>query len=214
MMNAYDEMYLSDATANLGDMFDYAVNDLGMGGDEFMHMFNISGIGRHFAHGNVKYIAGKSGFELAADIIWITKHTKPATPPTFREQKTAEYWAGWILAGYQWQYGASFALVQRLLPFSEVCKMYKTLHEADPTKFFETANAVIRKNAPYTNLRYARDNAGLSQAKLAKNAGINLRSIQMYEQRNKDINKAQAMTLAAIARALSCDIEDLLETIG
>ena len=37
-------------------------------------------------------------------------------------------------------------------------------------------------------------------------------SIQMYEQRNKDVNKAQAITLAKIARVLGCDIEDLLES--
>jgi DNA-binding Xre family transcriptional regulator len=34
----------------------------------------------------------------------------------------------------------------------------------------------------------------------------------MYEQKNKDINKAQAMTLAKIARVLGCDVEDLLES--
>jgi DNA-binding XRE family transcriptional regulator len=214
MMNAYDEMYLTDATANLGDMFEYAVNDLGYNGDEFMHMFIISGIGKQFANGNVKYIAGKSGFELADEIIWLIKHTRVGVIPSYREHRSAEYWAGWILAQYQWQYGATFGLVQRLLPFSEVCKMYPMLHEADSTKFFETANAVIRRNSPGTNLRYARENAGLSQAKLAHKASVNLRSIQMYEQRNKDINKAGAMTLAKIARALTCNIEDLLETIG
>jgi len=35
--------------------------------------------------------------------------------------------------------------------------------------------------------------------------------IQLYEQRNKDINKAQAITLFKIARVLSCAVVDLLE---
>ena len=52
---------------------------------------------------------------------------------------------------------------------------------------------------------------GLSQSKLADEAGVSLRSIQMYEQRNKDINKAQALTVVKIARALGCEVEDLLE---
>ena len=52
---------------------------------------------------------------------------------------------------------------------------------------------------------------GLSQAQLAEEAQISLRSIQMYEQRNKDINKAQALSLAKISRVLGCEMEDLLE---
>jgi DNA-binding XRE family transcriptional regulator len=213
-MNAYDEMYLAGATANLGDMFDYAINDLGYDGDTFMHMFVVSGIAAQFARGNVKYLAGKSGFELADAIVWKIRRTRPDTEPVYREGKTAEYWAGWILAQYQWQYAAPFPLVQRLLPFSEILKMYPTLHEADVTGFFEAAGAVIKRNAAATNLRRAREIRGLSQAKLARKAGVNLRSIQMYEQRGKDINKAQAMTLASLARALGCGTEDLLETIG
>jgi DNA-binding Xre family transcriptional regulator len=35
----------------------------------------------------------------------------------------------------------------------------------------------------------------------------------MYEQRRKDINKAQAITVASLARALYCETEDLLEYI-
>ncbi|MCL2815351.1 MAG: helix-turn-helix transcriptional regulator [Oscillospiraceae bacterium] len=61
-------------------------------------------------------------------------------------------------------------------------------------------------------LKKLRKTAGLSQSQLAKEAGVSLRSIQMYEQRSKDVNKAQAITLAKIARVLGCDIEDLLET--
>jgi hypothetical protein len=34
----------------------------------------------------------------------------------------------------------------------------------------------------------------------------------MYEQRNKDITKAQPITLAEISRILGCEGEDLLET--
>jgi DNA-binding Xre family transcriptional regulator len=33
----------------------------------------------------------------------------------------------------------------------------------------------------------------------------------MYEQRNKDINKASAETLYRISKVLGCTIEDLLE---
>ena len=54
---------------------------------------------------------------------------------------------------------------------------------------------------------------GLSQQKLADLADTDLRSIQMYEQRKNDINKAQTITLFKISKVLGCKIEDLLEKI-
>ena len=52
---------------------------------------------------------------------------------------------------------------------------------------------------------------GITQFELAKKADVSLRSIQMYEQRNKDINKASVGTIYSIAKVLGCTIEDLLE---
>ena len=52
---------------------------------------------------------------------------------------------------------------------------------------------------------------GCTQAELAKRSGVSLRSIQMYEQRNKDINKASVDTIYRIAKVLGCTMEDLVE---
>ena len=38
--------------------------------------------------------------------------------------------------------------------------------------------------------------------------------IQQYEQRQKDINKAQADTLLRLSRVLNCGVEDLVEKIN
>ena len=62
-----------------------------------------------------------------------------------------------------------------------------------------------------TNLKRIRNLYGCTQAELAKRSGVSLRSIQMYEQRNKDINKASAASLYQISRVLGCTIENLLE---
>lgn len=61
------------------------------------------------------------------------------------------------------------------------------------------------------NLKRIREDAGLSQGKLAAASGISVRVIQAYEQGAKDINKAQGATLRALARALDCSMEDLME---
>ncbi len=63
-----------------------------------------------------------------------------------------------------------------------------------------------------SKLKRIRENRGLSQTELAKQSGVNLRNIQMYEQRGNDIDKAQARTLYKLSRVLGCDIEDLLES--
>ena len=52
---------------------------------------------------------------------------------------------------------------------------------------------------------------GLSQSELARRANVGLRAIQMYEQRNKNINHAQGATLYRLSRVLGCGMEDLLE---
>lgn len=62
-----------------------------------------------------------------------------------------------------------------------------------------------------SKLQDARKAAGLSQSKLAEVAGINLRILQYYEQGKNDINKAQALTVYKLARALNVNIEDILE---
>ena len=62
-----------------------------------------------------------------------------------------------------------------------------------------------------SRLHTIRVRAGLSQSGLARRSGVTLRSIQMYEQRRKDLGKAAVSTVLALARTLGCRIEDLLE---
>ena len=56
-----------------------------------------------------------------------------------------------------------------------------------------------------------REARGVSQAQLAELSGVAKRSIQLYEQRVNDIDKAQSQTLYKLSRVLGCAIEDLLE---
>jgi DNA-binding transcriptional regulator YiaG len=159
-----------------------------------------------------------SGAELAIHTVETVTGAKPrATPPLCEAQcetRSGEYWAGWALAQYQWYAAIRFAVILRFLPFDDIVRMYPAMHEADITKFFMTANDIRSREWPQTNLKRIRKAVGISQSHLAKEAGVSLRSIQMYEQRNKDVNKAQAMTLAKIALTLDCNIMDILEING
>ena len=211
MTHAYRKTYLYNAARNFGSMMDYAVNDCALEGCMYLHMFISSGLAHQFERGNPKVVAGMSGVELAIEAIMKTTGNAPKAIPSVTDYRTSEYWGGWALAQYQWYTSRSFASILRFMPFSDILNMYYTLHEADITKFYETAEDIYARARPQTNLKRIREATGLSQSKLAAESGVPLRSIQVYEQRNKDINKAQALTVVKIARALGCDVEDLME---
>lgn len=214
MTHAYEETYLDDAMNNFGDMFDYAVNDCGFDAEEFFSQFIVSGVAEAFERGNPKYVAGLSGPELASEVMYRTVRSRPDTPSAENIDKSPEYWAGWILAYYQWQSIRRFSDMQKNgLTISRVLSLYPTLHEADISKFVSVADQIIKKNmaADVSKLQKIRKASGMTQKELAEASGTTLRMIQLYEQRKQDINKAQAITLTGIAHVLGCNVEDLLE---
>ena len=213
MTNAYSELYLDDAMQNLGDMVEYAVCDLGFDPDVFFGWFISSGIASKFEKGNPKYITGMSGFELAEAVLTETNVTHEKREPSFIEFKGREYWAGWILAYYQWETGKRFEdIVKDGLTLSTVFSMY-VLHEADESKFVEAANEIIARNRENrkTKLFEIRKARGFTQQQLSKASGVSLRMIQLYEQKQNDISKAQATVVISLAKALGCEVEDLID---
>lgn len=62
-----------------------------------------------------------------------------------------------------------------------------------------------------SNLKRIRKENKLSQSKLSELSGVNLRTLQDYEQGHKDINGASALTVYKLAQALSCSMENLIE---
>lgn len=49
------------------------------------------------------------------------------------------------------------------------------------------------------------------QQQLSEASGVTLRMIQLYEQRQNDINKARVDVVVSLAHALGCEVEDILE---
>lgn len=211
MMYAYDEIYLNDAMRNLGEAFDYSATVLNISMDDFLDMFIISGIAEQFSRGVPKFISGLSGTELVWEVLNRTINNTDLSAPQTEYNYSPEYWCGWILAFYQWHTKKSFKDIKNYLPMREIYKLYPTLHEAAEEKFVDVANAILeRQNLP-TKLQTVRKSVRLSQKELSEKSGVTLRMIQQYEQRAKDINKATASNLFALARALGCRAEDLLE---
>ncbi len=210
MIHAYPEVFLDDAMDTLGGAVEHATLFCDVDGQEFIDLFLTSGIAHEFGRGNVKYISGMSGIELARLIL--EKCGKPL--PEIRELPYSdyppEYWIGWILAYYQWYTDKSFADLCRRLKFSALYDLYGVLHEADPRKAVDVFDSILAADKE-TNLVRIRKSTGLSQSQLVKKAEVSARSIQLYEQKQNDISHAQYNHLKDLARALGCGIEDILE---
>ena len=103
-------------------------------------------------------------------------------------------------------------IVKDGLTLSTVMSMY-ILHEADENKFVEAANEILSRNKARrkTKLYEIRKARGFTQQQLSDASGVTLRMIQLYEQRQNDISKAQVNVVISLANALGCRVEDLLE---
>jgi len=211
MMSAYNEEYLKDSMENLGEAFDYAVNVCSISPDDFWNLFVVTGYSDQFGKGNPRIICGISGTELVMEILkkagLFTAFAKPQT----EYDCSPEYWCGWILAYYQWKTGRSFRNIHQYISAEDIIKLYWPLHEASEDKFVDTVNKIIRNKYTAAQLQLQRKKCGYSQKELAEKSGVNLRTLQQYELKTKDINKASVQSVLALASALECSIDELLE---
>ena len=211
MTHAYQEIYLNKAQSVLGDAFDYAVNACELNGADFVKKFTTSSVSKRMENGEPAYLAGKSGIEIVIEVVLETTGKELQVEPQENFGRSKEYWIGWAIAFYQWYSGRKYSDIFKVVSYDELERMYYTLHEADISKTVEILDKLMREYFSETNLKRIRTAYGCTQTELAKRSGVSLRSIQMYEQRNKDINKAGADTVYRLAKVLGCTVEDLIE---
>ena len=210
-MSAYPETLLPNARSLLADAADYAAVDLGLAIDDFFSFFSASAYARRIERGDRSTILGISGIELARNVLSDKAGWQDFKPARESLRRTKAYWTGWILAFYQWTSNRTFRDILQALPASTIEQMYGVYHEAPEERFAATADEIIRKKFPETRLKRIRSAYGCSQSRLAEMSGVGIRSIQLYEQRKKDINKAEVGSVLRLARALGCEIEDIME---
>lgn len=211
MMSAYPYEYLDDAMKNLGEAFDYATNVCDIDIDDFMELFISTGLSNSFEKGNPKIVSGLSGTELVMEVYRKAKGINTFPNPQVEYEYSKEYWCGWIIAYYQWVTSRSFKDIFDNILMKEVRELYPTLHEASEEKFIDVLNNIIKNKNNPSNIQRQRKISGYTQKELADLAGVNLRTLQEYESKAKDINKASALTILSLSNVLGCKIEDLLE---
>lgn len=207
-MKAYNISYINSAMSCLGEMMDYGVNSCGIEPEVFFDLFIGLGYASAFESGLPKYVVGISGRELAQRII---DESGIETHPEADFNYPDIYWCGWILAYYQWCTTIPFIDIIEHITFDYLHQAYPALHTASEDKAVSVFNEIIKKEQQMSRIQAARLNYGYSQSQLAKVSEVNLRTLQEYENKRRDINRASGTVLLRLARALSCNIEDIME---
>lgn len=205
-IRAYNELYLETAMTNMATMLDYAVNYKEWNIDAFFDVFLDSSFSQRFESGDPDTVAGKSGVEL---YYCITGETQGECKQYIEFDRSAEYWVGWALAYCQWRLSRTFRHIITAVKPSEMICWYPKYHEMDVLHTVDAIEERIKKTP--TKLEQHRKKLGYSQAQLAELSTVSLRSIQMYEQRQNDISRAQFNILNALARVLRCSVYDLVD---
>ena len=213
MTHAYSELYIENAQKVLAQMLHYAVYDLGMDYDPFCTLFVRSGAADQFGKGNPRFVAGMSGTELADEVMRrVTGHGCGIEAQPYEDRSDA-YWTGYTIAWYQWHEACSFRQLFSEAACSSIARMYKKYHEMDLLHSAEEISRLRRLAAYEKNiaLKRLREQAGMSQRQLAEASGVPVRTIQQYEQRQKDISRAAYETVIRLAAALHCRPDQCVE---
>ncbi len=208
-MFAYDPLYLHSAQTVLGGALEYAVYALGWDLSAFYGIF-LATAADDFGGGEADLLAGCSGAELACRILQRAGMSADPGCKMSGMDFSEEYWAGWTVAYCQWKLDTTFHVIERCISIGEVREMYYPYHEMDPDSFAEYLESRIREKQKKTALARFRAYASLSQSQLAARSEVPVRTIQQYEQRQKDLSRAGAEQVNRLARALSVSTESLL----
>ena len=211
---AYSELYLHEAMCNMGEMVEYLVEATPeIKPDDFFQMMVISGFADRFETGDPMVISGMSGTELHHRILETCGLGREKWPdPLVRYDTGMDYWCGYILAYYQWNRNISFSKIFESITYEKLSQLYQTGHTtSDDHALLMIEKSLSTEAGTATRLQAYRKLIGLSQRELADAADVNIRTLQQYEIRDKDINKASAAKVIAMAKVLQCRPEDLLE---
>jgi len=208
-IHAYSQLYLSKVSRAVGNMLHDAVLVFGMSGTDFLNRFIQSDVAEQIESGNPKYIAGKSGLELFLEVMEKTTGESCNIEQVESYERSDVYWVGWMITHYQWYSGRTFKNILDAIPFDELIGLYGTLHEADIQKSYEVLDTHFAKNE--SKLKAARRRCGLTQEALANESGVSLNTIRAYERKSKNLNKAQFDIVMRFAKALKCDVSELLD---
>ena len=114
VIQSYNKSYLPYVAENIGIMFEHAV-DIGFNPEIFWHTFISSVVAKQIEKGNPKYLTCS-----ALDYLDEIYHDRIAINNIEHISKNRFFWAGWILAQFQFLTGYSFYRINLHLPIKKV----------------------------------------------------------------------------------------------
>ena len=207
-----DDDYLEDMQLRLGTFFDTGVNQCGLDGQYVAEIFIDSGIARKFELRTPKYVAGLTGTELL-ERAFEACSMEVDVPNSPRWPTSPDYWVGYTLPCFQVSTGIPYKRLFDVLNYDDLRGMHYRYQERDEDEFVQGVLELLKNRRPENPLRRIRKASDLTQSQLAKAAGVSLRSIQLYEQGAKDLNRAAIDTVRRLSSVLCCDVEDLLPIV-
>ena len=212
MTNAYDRDYLEDAMMCLGEALDYVGNACQMDINSFFEMFFATGYAARFEEGEPAIVSGLSGSELVCKVLR-DAGLELMFPDAIVDYGgvSNEYWCGWFLAYFQWYSKRSFKNIIENISLEAFTAQLPQMLEIGETERQAKLDELVAGFNETVRIQEMRKKCGYSQKELAEKSGVNLRTLQQYEIKSKDINKAAAVTLDALAKTMGCEPSDIME---
>jgi len=127
-MYPYHPDFLEYAAQHLGEMYEYAVYNLGFDIDRIQQLFIESGVAHDFAVGDIEFIAGMDGSQMCRHILWKCGINYKDDEEYRRPGYSHEYWAGYIAAKFQWRTCKQFEEIHNYIPMSRFVQLYDAYH--------------------------------------------------------------------------------------
>ena len=234
-MSTFNTIFKDNVCRSMGRMLDFAVHGLHRNAEEFLTLFVATGTAALIECGDIRYVAGMSGTELAYVVMDRSGIEYDRIRPRYTTGTSVEQYIGSALAAAQNETGVPFGDLLKVLDVQEAAAEFGAgkqallndlpwnIGEAERLAALESSGAEfeaaltlrliekVRHLSKDTRLKTLRMQNGLSQSQLAAESGVPLRTIQQYEQRQKNINKAQFEYLVRLSDALNCDPLQLIE---
>lgn len=212
MTAAYNKIYLEDAMDCLGEALDYVSNACQIDMSMFFDMFLTGSFAGRFEEGEPSIVSGTSGTELVHKVM-SECGLDIAFPPALVDYDSAsyEYICGQLLAFLQWYSGLAFAQILENISLDAMEEYVNRFAVTTEEERVSMCDEILKGFGGPVRIQVMRKACGFSQRQLSEAAGVNIRTLQQYEIKSKDINKAAASTVLELAKTMGCTARDLME---
>ena len=193
----------------VAEMFEYAKCYYKLDCSKFFNLFNSSRISDKIYKLDMVYVYGKSSIELVAEICE-TQGEKICKGNDKTLINLSYYWLGIIVASYCFGKSISFKEFAERININDLLKLYGVMHEAPQMRMIDEIDSILRTQE--SSLARIRRTRNISQKELSIMSNVSLRSIQMYEQKQKSISKASFETVRNLANSLSVNTDELYDS--